>query len=62
MVDETLLQVAASLIDSSEASMRAASHLLTDSPHFCDQSMQGTVQARHAQKCVPVSLSHDLHA
>lgn len=62
MVDEALLQVAAGMVDSSEASVRAAAHLLTDSPHLCDQSMQGAVQARHAQQCVPVSLTHHLHA
>lgn len=60
VADEGLLQVTAGMLHPPQAPLTAASHLLTDSPHLCDKRMQRSVQARHAQEGIPVSLPNNL--
>ena len=40
MTDEGLLQLTAGMVHSPQTPLTAASHILTDPPHLCDQSMQ----------------------
>ena len=61
MGDEGLLQLAAGGIHSPHTPLAAASHLLTDTPHLCDQRMQRLVETRHAEQGVTVSFPHHLH-
>lgn len=60
MVDEGLLQLAASVLHTPQAPLAAASHLLTDSPHLCDKRMQRSIEAGHAQEGIPVRLPNNL--
>ena len=60
MADEGLLQLAAGCVHSPHTPLAAASHLLTDSPHLCDQSMQRSVETGHAEQGVPVSFPYHL--
>ena len=61
VADEGLLQLAAGCIHSPHTPLAAASHLLTDTPHFCDQSMQRSVETRHAEQGISVSFPYHLH-
>ena len=61
VADEGVLQLAAGYVHSPHAPLAAASHLLTDTPHLCNQSMQRSVETRHAEQGVPVSFPYHLH-
>ena len=61
VTDEGLLQLAAGCVHSPDTPLAAATHLLTDSPHLCNQSMQRSVETRHAEQGVPVSFPYHLH-
>ena len=62
MANEGLLQLAAGGIHSPHTPLAAASHLLTDTPHLCDQRMQRLVETRHAEQGVTVSFPHYLRS
>ena len=60
MTDEGLLHLTASAVYSLQAPDCAASHLFTDPPQLCDQSMQSFIQTRHAQQGIAVSFPNHL--
>lgn len=57
MADEGLLQLAAGMVNSPEAFLAAAPHLLAHPPQVCHKAVQCPVQARHAQQGILVGFT-----